>query len=200
MGAYSPAPLLTDGVLEKVQREVIVPLMDSLRRNEIDYRGILYTGLMLTAGGPKVLEFNARFGDPECQALMMRLQSDLVEIMLATIDQKLDQATLKWDPRTAVCVVLASEGYGWKPDEQVKKGIEITGLDAAAEGRDVMVFHGGTALAGGKLVTSGGRVLSVTALGESVEDARAKAHAAIARIHFDGMQWRKDIGARARGK
>ncbi|MCL2639734.1 MAG: phosphoribosylamine--glycine ligase, partial [Phycisphaerales bacterium] len=113
MGAYSPAPLLTDTVLEKVEREVIVPLMDSLKRNDIDFRGILYTGLMLTAGGPKVLEFNARFGDPECQPLMMRLQSDIIEVMLATVEQKLDEITLQWDPRTAVCVVLASEGYGW---------------------------------------------------------------------------------------
>jgi phosphoribosylamine---glycine ligase len=197
MGAYSPAPLLTDNVVDKVQREVIVPLMDSLRRNEIDFRGVLYTGLMLTAGGPKVLEFNARFGDPECQALMMRLQSDLVEVILATIDQKLDQITLQWDPRTAVTVVLASEGYGWKPDDQVKKGAEITGLDEAAKVKDVMVFHGGTAKEGGKLVTSGGRVLSVTALGSSVEDARNKAHDAISKIHFAGMQYRRDIGAKA---
>ena len=200
MGAYSPAPLLTDAVLEKVEREVIVPLMDSLKRNEIDYRGILYTGLMLTAGGPKVLEFNARFGDPECQPLMMRLESDLVEVMLATIDQKLDTITLKWDPRTAVCVVLASEGYGWKPDDQVTKGVEITGVEEAGKMKDVMVFHGGTAMKDGKLVTSGGRVLGVTALGDSVEDARKKAAAAIAKIHFAGMQWRKDIGAKARGK
>ena len=197
MGAYSPAPLLTDNIIEKVQREVIVPLMDSLKRNEIDYRGILYTGLMLTAGGPKVLEFNARFGDPECQALMMRLQSDLVEVMLATVDQKLDEVTLQWDPRTAVTVVVASEGYGWKPDEQVKKGVEITGLEEAAKVKDVMIFHGGTAKEGGKLVTAGGRVLSVTALGDSIEDARNKAHEAIGKIHFDGMQYRKDIGAKS---
>ena len=197
MGAYSPAPLLTDNLLDKVQREVIVPLMDSLRRNEIDFRGILYTGLMLTAGGPKVLEFNARFGDPECQALMMRLQSDLVEVMLATVDQKLDQVTLQWDPRTAVTVVVASEGYGWKPDEQVKKGVEITGLEEAAKVKDVMIFQGGTAREGGKLVTAGGRVLSVTAIGESIEDARNKAHEAIGKIHFDGMQYRKDIGAKS---
>ncbi len=143
MGAYSPAPLLTDSIIEKVQREVIVPLMDSLRRNEIDFRGVLYTGLMLTAGGPKVLEFNARFGDPECQPLLMRLQSDLVEVMLATIDQKLDQVTLKWDERTAVSVVLASEGYGWKPDDQVKKGVEIFGVEEAGKMKDVMVFQGG---------------------------------------------------------
>ncbi len=197
MGAYSPAPLLTDNIIEKVQREVIVPLMDSLRRNEIDFRGILYTGLMLTAGGPKVLEFNARFGDPECQALMMRLQSDLVEVILATVDQKLDQVTLQWDPRTAVTVVVASEGYGWKPDEQVKKGVEITGLDEAAKVKDVMIFQGGTAREGGKLVTAGGRVLSVTALGDSIEEARNKAHEAIGKIHFDGMQYRKDIGAKS---
>jgi phosphoribosylamine--glycine ligase len=143
------------------------------------------------------VEFNARFGDPECQALMMRLQSDLVEVILATIDQKLDQITLQWDPRTAVTVVLASEGYGWKSDDQVKKGVEITGLDEAAKVKDVMIFHGGTAKEGGKLVTSGGRVLSVTALGASVEDARNKAHEAINKIHFAGMQYRKDIGAKS---
>lgn len=194
MGAFSPAPLLTDSVIEKVQREVLVPLMDTLRRHEIDFRGILYTGLMLTAGGPKVLEFNARFGDPECQPLMMRLQSDIVEIMMATVDRKLDSITLKWDTRTAVCVVLASEGYGWKPDNQVRKGVEITGLDKAAKLKDVVVFHAGTKLEGGKIVTSGGRVLGVTALGNDLEDARKKAYEACELIHFDGMQYRKDIG------
>jgi phosphoribosylamine--glycine ligase len=201
MGAFSPAPLLTDNVVEKVQREVIVPLMDSLKRNEIEYRGILYTGLMLTAGGPKVLEFNARFGDPECQALMVRLQSDLVEVMLATIEGRLDEMELHWDPRVAVCVVLASEGYGWKPDEQVKKGVEIVGLEEAAKVPDVQVFHAGTALANGKLVTSGGRVLGVTALGDTLEEARKKAHEAIGKIRFEGMQWRKDIGVKtAKGR
>ncbi len=194
MGAFSPAPLLTDTVIEKVQREVLVPLMDTLRRHEIDFRGILYTGLMLTAGGPKVLEFNCRFGDPECQPLMMRLQSDIVEIMLATVDRKLDSITLKWDERTAVCVVLASEGYGWKSDKEVRKGVEITGLDAAAKLKDVVVFHAGTKSEGGKIVTSGGRVLGVTALGDNLEDARKKAYAACELIHFDGMQYRKDIG------
>jgi phosphoribosylamine--glycine ligase len=197
MGAFSPAPLLTDSVVEKVQREVIVPLMDSLKRNEIEYRGILYTGLMLTAGGPKVLEFNARFGDPECQALMVRLQSDLVEVMLATIEGRLDEMELRWDPRVAVCVVLASEGYGWKPDEQVKKGVEIVGLEEAAKVPDVQVFHAGTALADGKIVTSGGRVLGVTALGDTLEEARKKAHEAIGKIRFEGMQWRKDIGVKS---
>jgi phosphoribosylamine---glycine ligase len=194
MGAYSPAPLLTDDILDKVQRETIVPLMDTLRRHEIDYRGILYTGLMLTAGGPKVLEFNARFGDPECQALMVRLKSDLVDVMLATVEGRLDQITLEWDSRTAVCVVLANEGYGWKPDDQVKKGVEITGLEEAAKIADTVIFHAGTAIKEGKLVTNGGRVLGVTSLGSTLAEARQKAHDAIAKIHFDGMQWRKDIG------
>lgn len=199
MGAYSPAPLLTDAILDKAQREVIVPLLDTLNRNEIDFQGLLYIGLMLTAGGPKVLEFNARFGDPECQPLMMRLKSDLVEIMLACVERRLDGLTLEWDPRPSVCVVLASEGYGWKPDDQVTKGVEITGLEAAAKlskNNDLMVFHAGTALKDGKLVTSGGRVLGVTALGDTVAEARQKAYAAIEKIHFAGMQYRTDIATR----
>jgi phosphoribosylamine--glycine ligase len=197
MGAYSPAPLLTDEILDKVQAETIVPLMDTLRRHEIDYRGILYTGLMLTAGGPKVLEFNARFGDPECQPLMMRLKSDLVAVMMATVEGKLDQITLEWDSRTSVCVVLASEGYGWKPDDQVRKGVEITGLEAAAKVPETVVFHAGTTMKDGKLVTSGGRVLGVTSLGKTLGEARKRAEEAIAKIHFEGMQWRKDIGAKS---
>jgi phosphoribosylamine--glycine ligase len=196
MGAYSPAPLLTDDVLDRAQREIIVPLLDTLRRNEIDYRGVLYTGLMLTAGGPKTLEFNCRFGDPETQPLLMRLKSDIVEVMLACIDRKLDSITLEWDARSSVCVVLASEGYGWKADNEVRKGVAITGLDAAGKVPDVQVFHAGTALQDGKLVTSGGRVLGVTALGHDLADARQRAYAAIEKIHFDGMQFRKDIGVK----
>ncbi|HVT83185.1 MAG TPA: phosphoribosylamine--glycine ligase [Phycisphaerae bacterium] len=197
MGAYSPAPLLTDEILDKVQRETIVPLMDTLRRHEIDYRGILYTGLMLTAGGAKVLEFNARFGDPECQPLMMRLKTDLVEVMLATVEGRLDQITLEWDPRTAVCVVLASEGYGWKPDDQVRKGVEITGLEEAGKTPETVIFHAGTAMKDGRLVSSGGRVLGVTSLGKTLVEARERAQEAISKIHFEGMQYRKDIGAKA---
>jgi phosphoribosylamine--glycine ligase len=132
---------------------------------------------------------------------MVRLQSDLVEVMLATIEGRLDEMELHWDPRVAVCVVLASEGYGWKPDEQVKKGVEIVGLEEAAKVPDVQVFHAGTALANGKLVTSGGRVLGVTALGDTLEEARKKAHEAIGKIRFEGMQWRKDIGVKtAKGR
>jgi phosphoribosylamine---glycine ligase len=194
MGAFSPAPLLTDAVIEKVQRETIVPLLDTLKRHEIDFRGILYTGLMLTAGGAKVLEFNARFGDPECQPLMLRLQSDLVEIMLATIDRKLDSINLTWDPRPAICVVLASDGYGWKPDDQVKKGVPISGLADAAKLKDVQIFHGGTTSHAGQVLTAGGRVLGVTAIADTLDLAREKAYAAVKLIHFEGMQFRKDIG------
>lgn len=199
MGAYSPAPLLTDALVTRAQREVIVPLLDALSRHEIDFRGILYTGLMLTAGGPKVLEFNCRFGDPEAQPLLMRLKSDIVEVMLACVEKRLDQITLQWDARPSVCVVMASEGYGWKPDDQVRKGVEITGLEAAAQMADVQVFHGGTARQGGKIVTSGGRVLGVTALGKTLAEAQQKAYAACEVIQFEGKQYRRDIGARVKG-
>ena len=196
MGAFSPAPLMTDELLTRAEREIIVPLLDTLKRNEIDYCGILYIGLMLTPGGPKTLEFNCRFGDPEAQPLLMRLETDLVEVMLACIDGKLDGITLRWKPQTAVCVVLASEGYGWKPDDQVVRGVPITGIQQAAAMPDVQVFHAGTTLKDGQLVTSGGRVLGVCALGEDLRDARQKAYAAAAKIHFPGMQLRPDIGGR----
>ncbi len=197
MGAFSPAPLLTDEVLAKVQREILVPLLDILHRYEIDYRGVLYTGLMLTAGGPKTLEFNCRFGDPEAQPLLMRLRSDLVEVMLACLDRKLDTITLDWDPRPAVCVVLAGDGYGWKPDDQVLKGVRISGLSAAARLADVRIFHGSTTMKDGQLVTSGGRVLGVCALGENLAAARQTVYTAIQQIHFPGMQYRRDIGVGA---
>ncbi len=197
MGAFSPAPLLTDELLTRCETEIIVPLLDTLKRNEIDYCGILYIGLMLTPGGPKTLEFNCRFGDPEAQPLLMRLQTDIVEVMLACIDGRLDAITLAWKPQTAVCVVLASEGYGWKPDDQVIRGVPITGIEEAAALPDVQVFHAGTALKGGQLVTSGGRVLGVCALGDNLGDARQKAYGACQKIHFPGMQYRPDIGGRS---
>lgn len=199
MGAFSPAPLLTDDLLAKAQREILVPLLDILQRHEIDYRGVLYTGLMLTAGGPKTLEFNCRFGDPETQPLMMRLRSDLVEVMLACLDCRLDAITIDWDPRPAVCVVLASEGYGWKSDDQVVKGVAISGLSEAARLADVRIFHSGTAMKEGNLVTSGGRVLGVCALGENLSAARKTVYAAIEKINFQGMQYRRDIGAGTAG-
>jgi len=197
MGAFSPAPRMTDELNRKAESEIIVPLLDVLARHEIDYRGIIYAGLMLTPGGPKTLEFNCRFGDPEAQVLMMRLKSDLVEAALACIDRKLDQITLEWDPRHAVCVVLASAGYGWESDDKVIKGIPIEGVDDAAALPDVMVFHGGTAIKDGQLVTNGGRVLSVCAMGDTLADARERAYAAVSKISFKGMQFRRDIGSSA---
>ncbi|NNM86305.1 MAG: phosphoribosylamine--glycine ligase [Phycisphaerales bacterium] len=197
MGAYSPAPLLTDDIITKAQREIIVPLLDALHRHEIDYRGILYIGLMLTTAGPKTLEFNCRFGDPEAQPLLMRLKSDLVDVMLACVDRQIDRLTLEWDPRAAICVVLASEGYGWKPDDQITKGVAITGLEEAARLPDVQIFHAGTTMKDGRLLTSGGRVLGVCASGNDLAAARKTAYSAIEKIHFDGMQYRRDIGASA---
>ncbi|MGC8560239.1 MAG: phosphoribosylamine--glycine ligase [Phycisphaerae bacterium] len=194
MGAFSPAPRMTDELGRKAESEIIVPLLDALARHEIDYRGIVYAGLMLTPAGPKTLEFNCRFGDPEAQVLMMRLKSDLVEAMLACIDRKLEQITLEWDPRPAVCVVLASSGYGWESDDKVVKGVPISGLQEAAAMPDVVIFHGGTAMRDGRLVTNGGRVLSVCALGDTLDQARQKAYAAVEKISFPGMQYRRDIG------
>ncbi len=197
MGAFSPAPRMTDELISNVESEIIVPLLDALARHEIDYRGVIYAGLMLTPAGPKTLEFNCRFGDPEAQVLLMRLKSDLVDVMQACIDRRLDQVTLEWDQRHAVCVVLASEGYGWESDDKVVKGVPIDGVEAAAAMPDVMIFHGGTAMKDGQLVTNGGRVLSVCALGDTLADAREKAYAALRKISFKGMQFRRDIGNNA---
>ncbi|HYO09418.1 MAG TPA: phosphoribosylamine--glycine ligase [Tepidisphaeraceae bacterium] len=193
MGAYSPTPVITEKVLATVERDILVPIVDGLVRDEIKYRGVLYAGLMLTMNGPKVLEFNCRFGDPETQPLMMRLQSDLLDVMLATADNKLDQAQLRWDPRPAVCVVATSGGYPGK----YTSGVPITGVDEADAMRDVKVFHSGTKLENGKLVTDGGRVLGVTALGDTIQKAQQRAYEAMTKIHFDGMHYRSDIGHQA---
>jgi phosphoribosylamine---glycine ligase len=193
MGAYSPTPVVTDKMLADIERTILVPTVDGLVREGIEYHGILYAGLMLTPKGPKVLEFNCRFGDPETQPLMMRLQSDLAEVMLAVVDGKLDQITLKWDPRPAVCVVATSKGY--PGDYPV--GLPITGIDKANALRDVRVFHSGTAMQGKQLVTAGGRVLATTALGNSYAEAQQRAYEAMRLIHFDGMHYRTDIGHQA---
>jgi len=170
-----------------------VPVLDGLRREGIDYRGVLYAGLMITPNGPKVLEFNCRFGDPECQPLMMRLKSDLVEAMLAVHDRKLDEIELKWDPRPAICVVAASGGY----PGSFKSGMPISGIEKADAMADVKVFQAGTALKDGKVVSSGGRVLGVTAIGKTLADAQKRAYQAMSQIHFEGMHFRKDIGMQA---
>ena len=198
MGAYSPTPVVTDAVLRQIERDVLVPAVDGLVREGIEYRGVLYAGLMLTTNGPKVLEFNCRFGDPETQPLMMRLQSDLLDVMLAVAEGRLENVTLKWDERPALAVVAASGGYPGK----YPTGVPISGIDKADAMPDVKVFQAGTKFApdGRTVVTDGGRVLSVTALGKTIADAQRRAYQAMGMIHFDGMHFRRDIGWRAIGK
>jgi phosphoribosylamine--glycine ligase len=183
---------LTEPVLQTIEREVFVPIVDGLAREGVTYRGVLYAGLILTAGGPKVLEFNCRFGDPEAQPILMRLQSDLVDALQATVDGRLDAIDLVWDRRPAVCVVMAARGY---PDSY-DKGHAITGLDEAAALDHVQVFHAGTARQGEQVVTTGGRVLGVTAVGDTMQRARSRAYEAIKLIQFDGAYFRGDIAMR----
>jgi phosphoribosylamine--glycine ligase len=194
MGAYSPAAIVTDKVMNQIIREVFVPTIDGMNRNDTPYKGVLYAGMMLTQGGPRVLEFNARFGDPETQPILMRMKSDLLSVLAAVCRGKLDEVNIEWDPRPAVCVVMASGGYPGK----YEKGKVITGLDEAAKMKDVMVFHAGTAEKDGRIVTAGGRVLGVTALGDTIADAKAKAYEAVAKIAFDGAYYRKDIADKAK--
>jgi phosphoribosylamine--glycine ligase len=194
MGAYSPAPFVSDAVLGQIERQVLVPIVDAINRSGTRYNGVLYAGLMLTTTGPKVLEFNTRFGDPETQPIMMRLKSDLFEALMATAEGKLDEITLEWDNRPAVCVVMASGGYPGK----YEPGMAISGLDEAKRIPDVMVFHAGTTKnSAGKVVTSGGRVLGVTALGETISKAKAQAYKAVEKITFEGVYYRKDISDKA---
>mgnify|MGYP000194565283 CR=1 FL=1 len=193
MGAYSPTPVISPKVLTQVEREVLVPAVDGLRREGIDYSGVLYAGLMITPSGPKVLEFNCRFGDPETQPLMMRLRSDLCEALLAVAEGRLDQVELNWDPRPAVCVIAASGGY----PGSYKKHIPITGIENADALPDTRVFHAGTTLKDGQVVTDGGRVLAVTSLGRNIAEAQRRAYQAMKLIHFDGMHYRTDIGHQA---
>jgi len=193
MGAYSPAPVITDALMDRITREILVPVVDGMNRNGTPYRGVLYAGLMITAAGPRVLEFNVRFGDPETQPILMRLKSDLLEVLLAVCDGTLDRITLEWDQRPAVCVVMASGGY----PGSYEKGKKIIGLDEAGRLKDVVVFHAGTALKDGDIVTAGGRVLGVTALGEGIEDAKARAYEAVDKIKFDGAYCRRDIADKA---
>ena len=193
MGAYSPTPVVSPRMLGEIERTILVPMVDGLVRQGIEYKGILYAGLMLTLNGPKVLEFNCRFGDPETQPLMMRFKSELLEVMLAVAEGRLDQMDLKWDPRPALCVVMTSGGY---PGSYMS-GKPITGVEQADAMPDVKVFHSGTRLAGSTLVTDGGRVLGVSAVGANVAEARKRAYAAVEKIHFEGMHYRKDIAHQA---
>jgi len=193
MGAYSPAPVVTEEMIDRITREILVPMVDSMNRSGTAYKGVLYAGLMITAGGPRVLEFNVRFGDPETQPILMRLKSDLLSVCLAVCEGKLDRITLDWDQRPAVCVVLASGGY---PGDY-EKGKRITGLDEAEKIEDVVVFHAGTAVRDGDIVTNGGRVLGVTALGQTIAEAKTRAYRAVDKIKFDGVYCRRDIADKA---
>ena len=197
MGSYCPTPLATEGVMESIGRDVLVPTVDALRRDGIEFRGVLYAGMMLTPGGPKVLEFNTRFGDPETQSIMPRLQGDLVEILWRTAGGELDAAGIDFDARAACCVVVCSAGY----PGAVTTGHAIHGIEdaerCAAAGEQVIVFHAGTAPgADGRPVTAGGRVLGVTALADSLQRARDLATEAAGRIRFTGAFFRRDIGHR----
>jgi len=194
MGAYSPVPFIGDDEMSRIEQEILVPIVDAMRRDFGRYEGVLYAGLMFTPGGPKVIEFNCRFGDPECQPLMMRLKSDLVELMVATAEHKLDECTMEWDPRPGVCVVMSSEGY----PGPYEKGRPISGIPAAeAISDDVKVFQAGTARKGEQLINNGGRVLGVTALGDTLQAARDLAYQAVDQIHWDGCYVRRDIGEKA---
>lgn len=192
MGAYSPAPVVTPNVHAKVMHEIIMPTIQGMARDGTPFTGFLYAGLMIDASGqPRTVEFNTRMGDPETQPIMMRLKSDLFEVLMHATDGTLDQAELQWDRRAALGVVMAAGGYPLSP----RKGDAISGLPADAE--DAMVFHAGTTLQDGQLLTSGGRVLCVTALGEAVRHAQQRAYQAAQSIQFDGKQYRQDIGHRA---
>lgn len=192
MGAFCPTSTIDAATLEKIEREILLPTVDALRRDNIDYVGVLYVGLMLTPGGPKVIEFNCRFGDPECQPLMARLKTDLLTTIAAACAGKLHEVDVEWDSRTACCVVLATDGYPEKP----RLGVPIFGVDEAAKMPNVQVFHAGTRTnAQGQLVTGGGRVLGVTGLGETLDEARQAAYAACEKISFQGKTYRTDIGS-----
>ena len=193
MGAYSPAPVVTEDLMNQITREILVPVVDGMNRNGTPYKGILYAGLMITGGGPRVLEFNVRFGDPETQPILARLKSDLLEVLLAVCNGTLDQITLEWDRRPAVCVVMASGGY---PGDY-EKGKKIIGLQEAQQLEDVIVFHAGTKDMDGDIVTNGGRVLGVTALGKTIRDAKEKAYRVVDKIKFDGAYCRRDIADKA---
>jgi phosphoribosylamine---glycine ligase len=193
MGAYSPVPVVNRAAMDRIEAEILVPIVDAMRRDFGRYEGLLYAGLMFTNAGPKVIEFNCRFGDPECQPLMMRFKSDLVEAMVATAEHKLADIAIEWDPRPSVCVVMSSGGY---PGDY-EKGFEITGIEDADAIDDVKVFHAGTAMKGGKLVNNGGRVLGVTALGDTIAEARDRAYQAVEKITWEGCYNRTDIANKA---
>ncbi|MBE9504345.1 MAG: phosphoribosylamine--glycine ligase [Proteobacteria bacterium] len=193
MGAYSPAPVITKEMEKEILETIIIPTIKGMASEGRAYKGILYTGLMITDKRPKVVEFNARFGDPECQPLMMRMESDIIPVMEASTDGTLDKVDIKWKEGASVCVVMASKGY----PGSYKKGQVISGLDTLKKEENVFVFHAGTKESGEDVVTNGGRVLGVTATGENVKNAITRAYGAVHKINWDGAYFRKDIGKKA---
>ncbi|MGX9708395.1 phosphoribosylamine--glycine ligase [Laceyella tengchongensis] len=191
MGTYSPVPQIPEKVVQQAIDTIIWPMHEAFRNEGIEYKGVLYAGLMITADGPKVIEFNARFGDPETQVVLPRLKTDLVEVMEAVIAGRLDELSLQWSEQAAVCVILAAGGY----PSSYEKGLPITGLDEVGE--DTMVFHAGTKQQEDRVVTAGGRVLGVTATGADIGKAREKAYQELAKISFKDMHYRTDIAAKA---
>jgi len=196
MGAYSPAPVVTPAIHEKAMSEVLRRTVDGMAAEGRPYRGVLYAGLMIEGDSVKTLEFNARFGDPECQPLLMRMKSDIVPILLAVAGGDLSGVEIEWHDKAAVCVVMASQGY---PGDY-RKGDEISGLAEASRIDDLFVFHAGTKARDGRIVTSGGRVLGVTALGDTVQDAIDRAYRGVAAISWEGVHYRRDIGRKALGR
>lgn len=196
MGAYTPAPFATPELLDEVIEKILIPTVHTMRKNKAEFKGVLYAGLMLTSQGPKVLEFNVRLGDPETQPVLMRLKSDLYEVLSAATDGRLkDLPDLEWDDRTAVCVVMASEGYPGK----TSTGHPIRGLEEADQLPETKVFHAGTSLQGESVINTGGRVLGVTAMGADVSEAKRRAYEAVKCIRWQGAWCRKDISDKARG-
>ncbi|MDX1778171.1 MAG: phosphoribosylamine--glycine ligase, partial [Thermodesulfobacteriota bacterium] len=193
MGAYSPAPVITGRLQQKVMDEVMTPIVKGMADAGRPFKGTLYAGLMIDGEEIKVLEFNARLGDPEAQPILMRMKTDLIPVLEAIVDERLDQVSIEWDERPAVCVVMASQGY----PGSYQKGMEITGLNDVESLNNVEVFHAGTALKDGQVVTSGGRVLGVTALGSDIEEAIGNSYNAVSRIKWEGVYFRKDIGQKA---
>ena len=193
MGAYAPAPIGTRELLERVRKTVLEPVVEGLSRVGSPFHGVLYAGLMMVRGEPKVLEFNARMGDPETQVVLPLLKTDVVDVLAAVAEHRLDRVAVEWHDRAAVCVVMAAPGYPGTPT----KGLPIRGLAELEQQDEVVVFHAGTAAGAGGIVTAGGRVLGVTGIGETLTAARDRAYAGVRRISFDGMQYRSDIAARA---
>ncbi|MFQ5455547.1 MAG: phosphoribosylamine--glycine ligase [Nitrospirota bacterium] len=192
MGAYSPAPVITEELEKRIMDEIIVPIINGLSREERKYKGVIYAGLMIKGDAIKVLEFNARFGDPEAQVILPRLKTDIIEIMEAIIEERLKEIEIKWREDSTICIVMSSAGYPGR----YTKGKTITGIEDIQMEKDIIVFHAGTALKEGKFITDGGRVLGITATGSDLRDAIEKGYHAAGKIRFDGMHFRRDIGVK----